>query len=86
MYKHKLFARHPRHLLKSKGSFKTYTKSHKAGNGFRSPIDDFLLSLVKGVSHNMRISKKKHSGGRAKKKYEGGSCCASGRNGLKFVR
>ena len=93
MYKHKLFARHPRHLLKSKGSFKTYTKSHKSGKGmlehvnmFYNPMDDYLLSLVKGVKHGMSISNHQHSGGRAKKM--GGSCCGSGRSGgaLKFTR
>jgi hypothetical protein len=87
MYKHKLFARHPRHLLKSKGSFKTYTKSHKSGKGilytdpYFNPMDDYLLSLVKGVKHGMKLSKKEHSGGRARKKID-----ESGKSPLKFVR
>lgn len=81
MYKHKLFARHPSQLLKSKGSLKTYTKKGHRASG-KSNMDDYLLSLVKGVSNGMKLSKNEHTGGRARKKI-GGSCCGSG---LKFVR
>jgi hypothetical protein len=86
MYKQKLFARHPRNMLKSKGSYKTYGRKSGSGRG-SSSIDDYLLSLVKGVSNGMKLSKKgKHTGGAAvKKNYEGGGKCCSG-GALKFVR
>ena len=50
-------------------------------------MDDYLLSLVKGVSNGMKLSKKgKYTGGASvKKNYEGsGKCCSGG--ALKFIR
>ena len=59
MYKQKLFAYGTKHLLKSKGSLKSYRhKSSKTGSGLSSNIDDYLLSLVKGVQR-MSIKPKK---------------------------
>ena len=82
MYKHKLFSRHPRHLLKSKGSFKTYTKSHhKAGSGIHNSMDNYLLSLVNGVRHNIKISKNQHSKRSTPQKHHNSSGGA-----LKFIR
>jgi hypothetical protein len=84
MYKHKLFSHHPRHLLKSKGSFKIHTKSLRGnkirGHKIGGSIDDYLLSLINGVKHGMKLSKKHHSSGHSKKKI--------GRRGgaLKFIR
>ena len=86
MYKQKLFARHPRNMLKSKGTYKTYGRKSGGGRG-SSSIDDYLLSLVKGVSNGMKLSKKgKYTGGASvKKNYEGsGKCCSGG--ALKFIR
>lgn len=74
MYKLKLFARHPKYLMKSNGSFKNYKSGSK-----KSKMDDYLLSLVKGVAiHTPSKSKSKttHSGGSGRKKYEP----------LKFIR
>ena len=85
MYKQKLFAHHPRNMLKRKGSYKTYGR--KTGSGRGSSIDDYLLSLVKGVSNGMKLSKKgRHTGGAAvKENYEGSGKCCNGA-GLKFVQ
>jgi hypothetical protein len=59
MYKQKLFAHGAKHLLKSKSSLKSYRqKSSKTGSGLSSNIDDYLLSLVKGVQR-MSIKPKK---------------------------
>ena len=64
MYKQKLFAYGAKHLLKSKGSLKSYRqKSSKTGSGL-SNIDDYLLSLVKGVQR-MSIKPKKAAKSRA---------------------
>jgi hypothetical protein len=50
MYKQRLFAHGAKRLLKSKSSLKSYRhKSSKTGSGLSSNIDDYLLSLVKGV-------------------------------------
>ena len=62
MYKQKLFAHGAKHLLKSKGSLKSYRQ--KSGSGLSSNIDDYLLSLVKGVQR-MSIKPKKPAKSRA---------------------
>ena len=76
MYKHKLFAYVAKHLLKSKGSLKSYKhKSATKTGGSLANVDDYLLSLVKGVQR-MSVKHKKPA-------KRGRGCCGSG---LKFIR
>jgi len=63
MYKHKLFAYGAKHLLKSKGTLKSYKPKTKTG-GSLANIDDYLLSLVKGVQR-MSVKPKKAAKSRA---------------------
>jgi len=76
MYKNKLFAYGAKHLLRNKGSYKSYKASKKAAatGGSLNNLDNYLLSLVGGV-RRMSVSKPKKS---AKSGSYG--------SGLKFVR
>jgi hypothetical protein len=59
MYKNSLFAFGAKHLLKNRGSLKSYRKkSGKATGGSINNLDNYLLSLVKGVGR-MSVKPKK---------------------------
>ena len=78
MYKHKLFAYGAKHMLKSKGSLKSYRHKSKGTTtgGSMNNLDNYLLSLVGGV-RRMSVKKPK------KPTRSGRGCCGSG---LKFIR
>jgi hypothetical protein len=80
MYKNKLFAYGAKHLLRNKGSYKSYKKGKKAAasGGSLNNLDNYLLSLVGGV-RRMSVSK-------PKKAAKSGRGSGYGGCGLKFVR
>ena len=76
MYKNKLFLNGLKFLLKNKGSLKSYKKNKSKSGGSLNSLDDYLLSLVNGVSRMTTTQPPKPS--KFMKKTYGGA--------LKFVR
>jgi hypothetical protein len=57
MYRNKLFAYGAKHLLKSKGSLKSYKHKRTTGGSLKN-LDNYLLSLVGGI-RQMSVKPKK---------------------------